>query len=351
MSSEALELTTRPMTADDEPAVLRLLTAALAGGPTGERSSEFFAWKHRRNPFGASPGLVAEHEGAMVGVRVFLRWQFTTTGHVAQAVRAVDTATHPAFQGRGVFRRLTLELLSRLEETGEVDLVFNTPNSSSRPGYLKMGWSPVGTLPVRLSPVRLVRFARGVRSARGATVSGDGAAGAPAPARLCPFGPATDLLTGAEAESLVAEWAAGRRGTRRLATAADLDYLRWRYSAPGLDYRAVSVHDAGRLAGLAMGRLRTRGDLVEFTLGDVVVRPGDTKAARRLLRAVRRSGADHVAAHLASGSEAGLVGWSAGCVTVPRLGIGLVANPRRELPVEPRQATSWQLSLGDLEVF
>ncbi len=29
-----------------------------------------------------------------------------------------------------------------------VDVVFNTPNDQSRPGYLKMGWSEVGRVPV-----------------------------------------------------------------------------------------------------------------------------------------------------------------------------------------------------------
>ncbi len=352
MSATTVDLTTRPMQRDDLPAVLHLLTAALAGGPTGERTPEFFDWKHRLGRFGASPGLVALSDGAVVGVRLFLLWDLVAGGRRVRAVRAVDTATDPAFRGRGIFKRLTLDLLTQLEDEGRVDLVFNTPNANSRPGYLKMGWSPVGTVPVQLSPVRPVRFVRGVRSAGGSTAGAQtGPAGAPSDPSVCTFEAAADVLDDDEADALVAEWSADRADDPRLSTAADIDYLRWRYAAPGLDYRAVPTYADGHLRGIAFGRLRGRGALREFTLGDLVVRRGDATTAQRLLRAVRRGGADYVAAHLAARTEGRRSALRAGYMTVPRQGIGLVANPRRELPVPALDAGSWRLSLGDLEVF
>ena len=60
-----------------------------------------------------------------------------------RAVRAVDTATHPDHQGRGLFTALTLHALEACRAEG-VAFVFNTPNDVSRPGYLKMGWREVG---------------------------------------------------------------------------------------------------------------------------------------------------------------------------------------------------------------
>ncbi|MGR6997457.1 GNAT family N-acetyltransferase [Yinghuangia aomiensis] len=122
------EFTVREVAKDDEPEVLELLAAALAGGPTGERTQEFFDWKHRDNPFGSSPGLVAvDGDGRLAAVRLFLRWEFAHQGATrCWAVRAVDTATRPDVQGRGLFTKLTLGLLERLGE--DTDLVFNTPN-------------------------------------------------------------------------------------------------------------------------------------------------------------------------------------------------------------------------------
>ncbi len=68
-------------------------------------------------------------------------------GEVLRAVRAVDTATDPDYQGQGLFTALTMHGLDEVRADG-VDFVFNTPNDQSRPGYLKMGWQTVGELPV-----------------------------------------------------------------------------------------------------------------------------------------------------------------------------------------------------------
>ncbi|NLV55125.1 MAG: GNAT family N-acetyltransferase, partial [Acidimicrobiales bacterium] len=62
-----MEYRVRPAADADEAEVLDLLGTALGGGPQGERTAEFFRWKHRANPFGTSPGFVAEADGRIVG--------------------------------------------------------------------------------------------------------------------------------------------------------------------------------------------------------------------------------------------------------------------------------------------
>ncbi len=136
---------------DDIGAIVGLAQAALGWAPD-DPNEAFFRWKHLENPAGISPMWVAVDRGRLVGVRVFLRWRFdTSSGGSAQAVRAVDTATHPEAQGRGIFSRLTTAALDELGHEG-VDFVFNTPNDQSRPGYLKMGWQVVGRIPVAVRP-------------------------------------------------------------------------------------------------------------------------------------------------------------------------------------------------------
>jgi len=344
-------LTFRAVEDDDAPAVLELLTAALAGGPTGERSQEYLDWKHRDNPFGRSPGMLAEHDGRVVGVRLFLRWELRTGSRTLKAVRAVDTATHPDYQRQGIFRRLTLGLLEHLDHEEGLDLVFNTPNADSRPGYLRMGWEPVGELGVRISPVRPVRFVRGMAGARSANASGSAADVAPVAAGeiASRLPAAADVLDdGDDVAALLARRAVGDR----IHTPLSVGYLRWRYvQPPGLDYRAVEVRDGGELVGLGLGRVRHRAGLAELTLGDVLVADGDVRTARRVLRAARKAGVDHVAVHTAPGTEIERAALSAGYVTVPGRGIGLVANPRPPCPVDVLDAAAWRLSLGELEVF
>src|SRR5262249_8542580 len=120
-----------------------------------EEDARFFHWKHVENPFGASPTWVALDGARVVGFRTFLRWCFdTSVGTPVVAVRAVDTATDPAYQGRGIFTRLTLGALDELREEG-IALIFNTPNASSLPGYVKMGWSLVGRLSAAVMPTHV----------------------------------------------------------------------------------------------------------------------------------------------------------------------------------------------------
>ena len=68
----------------------------------------------------------------------------------------------PAFQRRGIFRKLTLAAIEAAEQD-DVDLIFNTPNPKSGAGYLKMGWQHVGEIGVLAAPSRGV--ARGKTSA------------------------------------------------------------------------------------------------------------------------------------------------------------------------------------------
>src|SRR4029079_3500391 len=100
-------------------------------------------WKHVDNAFGRSPMWVACDGERIAGFRAFMRWEFEGAGEVKRAVRTVDTATHPDYQGQGIFTKLTLAGLEELAAEG-VDFVFNTPNDKSRPGYLKMGWHVLG---------------------------------------------------------------------------------------------------------------------------------------------------------------------------------------------------------------
>ena len=98
----------------------------------------------------------------IVGLRAFMRWEFVRGGEVLHAVRAVDTATHPDYQGKGLFTAMTMHGLDVISDDG-IDFVFNTPNDKSRPGYLKMGWQEVGKLPVAIrvaGPGGAMRMAR-----------------------------------------------------------------------------------------------------------------------------------------------------------------------------------------------
>lgn len=133
---------------EDLPEMIALLKISLGEGLI-PKSEEYFIWKHEKNPFGKSKILLAKENGKIVGLRALMRWEWVLSTETIKAVRAVDTATDPAHQGKGIFKKLTLQAIEECKEEGAV-LVFNTPNPISLQGYLKMGWHIAGKMPLYL---------------------------------------------------------------------------------------------------------------------------------------------------------------------------------------------------------
>jgi GNAT superfamily N-acetyltransferase len=325
------DLEVRPYRTEDRAAVLDLLSASLGWVPD-DVFDAYFAWKHEENPLGASAGWVALTGGRVVGLRTFLRWRFTDVdGRDTPAVRAVDTATHPDFQGRGVFRRLTLHALEELAREG-VAFVFNTPNDQSRPGYLRMGWQVVGRLPTAVRPTSFAALGRMAR------------ARVPAERWSLPSDvgwPAVEAVTlPATAELLGTVAPPGGLRTHR-----SVEHLLWRYGFSPLRYRALALDD-DPAQGLAVFRTRRRGASIETALCEVTVPDGDRRAARELERIVaHHSGGDHVI------RLGGPAADRAGYVRLPRQGPLLVW---RDVTGGGRTAPGvgrWDLTLGDIELF
>jgi GNAT superfamily N-acetyltransferase len=338
--SRSTGIAIRPYRQDDEGAVLDLLGSTLGDGPAGHRPPEFFRWKHAQSPFGPSYMLVAEADDRIVGLRAFMRWRFRAGDQLLRAVRAVDTATHPEYQGRGIFSRLTRRAVDELRQ--DVDLVFNTPNQNSLPGYLKMGWRMVGRMSVDVRVRRLIPVMREFRRLRSTA-----APTRPRPAVRAES--AEEALSDPSVATLLAE---AEESNRRLVTPLNGEYLGWRYgSAPLLGYLAVREEIGGALAGVALFRVRARGKLWETTVAEAIVRSGDVRTARRLLgRVVRAASVDHVSCLFPPGSAPARGARAAGFLPAPG-GPELVVNPLHEVLPDPLELASWGLSLGDLEVF
>jgi GNAT superfamily N-acetyltransferase len=336
-----LEYEIRPFRDEDEDRVVELLQTTMGDGPTGPRSVDFFRWKHVENPFGPSRMLVAEADRMLIGFRAFMRWRFRAEDREIRAVQAVDTATHPGYQGMGIFSALTRRAVESLR--GEVDMIYNTPNDKSLPGYLKMGWQTVGRLPVWVRVRRPIRLARGVsRLRRDATHQVEPTSADADPAtKVLAHDNIGDFLTRIAVES------------DTLSTVRDHEYLTWRYgSSPLFDYRAVTEEQRGRLQGLAIFRVRPRGSLLEAAVTEVIVPRDDPRTIRRLLRGVMSScNVDHLSGHFPQGSALARSAMRVGFVRAP-VGITLIVNPLgSDINPAPTSSRSWSLSLGDLEVF
>lgn len=322
---KATDLIVRRSEPDDDDQIIPLLRAAL-NKDDDPNYQAFLDWKHKLNAFGESPAWVALDGDRVVGYRTFMRWRFIgDDGKRVTAVRAVNTATHPEYQGRGIFRRVTLQGVADLTLAGD-GIVFNTPNDKSRPGYLKMGWSQVGRLPVGVLPRGPRSMARMVTSKVPAALwSDDTGAGLAATEAFTDRAVAEALLTHAPG-----------KGFR---TDRTPEYLAWRTSFEPLKYRLLLASPNDPAEGGIVFRLRRRGATVEAAVIEQLV-PNRRTGARLIARMLKETGADY-AIGLRSGPSAGLL-------PLPGQGPLLTSRP---LASSPPSASAWTLTLGDIELF
>ncbi len=286
-------------------AVVACCGAALGWKP-GDPNVDFFRWKHRDNHFGPSPIWVAVDHDDIVGVRVMMRWQLARGAQTLQMVRAVDTATLPSHQGKGIFTKLTRAAVESLTAEG-FDGVFNTPNDQSRPGYLKMGWTDVGRAPIAVRPRSATALPRLLRSRVAAGKWGE------------PSGIGTDSP---DLAALADRW----NPPSGWHTPISADYLAWRYGFSPLGYRFTDE---------AVVRLRTRGSVRELSICDVFA---PSLPIGSLLREAR--------ADVAIGAGLGL---RDGFVPAPPLGPRLTW--RTLANANTPSLDNLALSLGSLELF
>jgi len=310
----------RAATDGDTAEILNVMRAALGETPLLKRTAGLFEWKHAKNPFGPSIVLVAEVGDRVVGVRSLMRWELESrNGALYRCVRPVDTATHPEFARRGIFRVLTESALDVAREDG-VDLVFNTPNPKSFAGYVKMGWNEVGWIGAYIRP-RV-----------GKAISVD-------PEELPTLEQGIPAANPYEPAALVARDPIGLRTPRTNR------YLSWRFMEhPRARYGWIKSSQEGG----AVVRVSSRNGRSETVVTDLL---GDA-GAREIREVTRSSRARYVATWFAPGTPELSAVVSGGMFKVPGLKtLRLVALPLSRLDIDVTDLRSWDFATSDLELL
>jgi len=316
------EIEIREATTGDLDQILDVLALALGETSLLKRTPDLWRWKHELNPHGHSIVLVATSAGRVVGVRAFMKWALQTVDGVSlSCVRPVDTATHPEFSRRGIFRDLTMSAIEIARATG-VDLVFNTPNEKSAPGYLNMGWREVGTIGVlaRIKPFQM-------RRARSSSV--------PSLSTAIPLArPYEDTKPNPVA-----------REPRGLRTRRDQVYLKWRFTMhPTARYGWVSEgNDSGLVCRGGLRRGRT-----ELVVSDLLGVP-----AASIVRASSRSTTcAYMAGWFSKGTPERAAAMSGGMAPLPGVKtLRLVALPLTDMPVNVHELANWDFATSDMELL
>ncbi|WP_037321015.1 GNAT family N-acetyltransferase [Salegentibacter sp. Hel_I_6] len=298
----------------DIPGILRTLKASL-GETSSEKTEEVWRYKHIANPFGESLVLVAEEENEIIGVRAFMRWKWQKGEQVYSAFRAVDTATHPNHQGKGIFKKLTLRALEIGKERGD-HFVFNTPNSRSKPGYLKMGWEEVDKLKIQLRPLNLLQLKK--KEFDYETIGNEDAI-----------------------EELLSSYFNKLKAADRLFTPKYMAYLKWRYlNNPLQDYIVIFAKEY-----FIAGYVKEHKKFNEFRVSEAIISKSGKKTAKSaILKMAKESGAKVLSISPDAGFyfKSGITG---------NVGPVLTYKPINLDQPDFLTLKTWAYSLGDLELF
>lgn len=311
----------REATERDIPSILAVLKASL-GEVSSRKTENVWRFKHVDSPFGKSLILVAVENQEIVGVRAFMRWQWQQHGNLNKCYRAVDTATHPDHQGKGVFKKLTLKAIEIAKEE-QGDFIFNTPNEQSLPGYLKMGWEKVGQLRVKIKPTLPIYWlSKGTTS-----YSVDKNIGNSEIGRLCE------------------DWNNSNRKSGKVFTPKSAEYLSWRYENNALqDYQVYSS-----VGFYIAGYVKQRKYFKELRIVEVIAE--DEKSMKEVSKIVKNWIKKFGATFVSISDNAGLfknvkiLGNFGPVLTVRKLNV-----PEKEYR-ELLQLQTFNYTLGDLELF
>lgn len=304
----------------DIPEIVSVLKASL-----GEKdlllSEEIWNFKHTDNPYGKSLVLIAVENAEIIGVRAFMKWELCRGEKKYYCYRAVDTATHPKHQGKGVFKKLTLKALELAKKNND-HFVFNFPNEQSRPGYLKMGWEQADKLEVAIKP-SLSSFWKFKKS---------------------PLEYDVEYNTSPnEIDELCKKWNEKLRDSKGLYTKKSFEYLKWRYEKnPLLKYEVLATNDY-----YLSGSIKNHKGVKELRITECIyMNPESFKKIKKSIKEwASKFGVQFISFSPRLMNLSSYKGQLGPILTVKDLNL----NTREK--EEFLQLKNWEYSLGDLELF
>lgn len=114
------------------------------------RHPGFLPWLYAGNPGGQVVGFDAFDGNRLIAHYACVPAMVRVHGSPARALLSLNTATHPEYQGKGLFTKLAEMTYRRAAELG-FDCVYGVANANSTPGFVrKLGFQLVQALDARI---------------------------------------------------------------------------------------------------------------------------------------------------------------------------------------------------------
>jgi len=121
---------------DDLPRIAEFRKEYFGHSLIRSHETEYYRWKCYNNPVMAGEMWLAEDCGRLVGMKNVTPKLMKMLGKIIPVAEMGDSFTHPDYQRRGIFTTLSKASRESMLQQG-VNLIYNTPNKNSLPGYLR----------------------------------------------------------------------------------------------------------------------------------------------------------------------------------------------------------------------
>lgn len=130
-----------------------LMAACFPG--TSKFTPAYMTWLYADNPDGQAVGFDAWEGDRLAAHYVCIPARARVEGREVTVLLSLNTATHPAFQGKGLFTKLAQQTYQAAAEQG-FEGIYGVANANSTPGFIrKLGFQLVRPLEARIGVGRL----------------------------------------------------------------------------------------------------------------------------------------------------------------------------------------------------
>lgn len=111
---------------------------------------EYLRWLYAENPVGPAVGFDAWDDDKLAAHYVCIPGPASVGGRSVKVLLSLNTATHPSYQGKGLFTKLA-EMTYAAGAVNDFDCVYGVANANSTPGFTrKLGFQLVSPLEARV---------------------------------------------------------------------------------------------------------------------------------------------------------------------------------------------------------
>ncbi len=156
MTADGLEIRPAGTAPEQLAAYAQLLSKVFGAAP--KFTAQSVAWRYRDNPAGAVVGADAWAGETLAAHYVTCPLWAHVDGQRVHGLLSMNTATHPDFQGKGLFTRLAQATYEQ-GRSGGYGFVIGVANGNSTPGFLRrLAFQHVGSLRAGILPRAPRRF-------------------------------------------------------------------------------------------------------------------------------------------------------------------------------------------------